>query len=173
MTPSKKPRKTRNLQAQKGHLNSLDSPDDSPQLGTVLAITGAVGDVVDAAVWFGLATTVISILGAEAFGEQGAGKLSASSLAINVVVGVDKVASRNCVAHGLALCYSVNETIGLVIVCPVWGLDSSCEPAECLSITVTVDRGWVWGRRQEVRAMEAVEGKQVQNKADKPISETN
>jgi len=65
-------------------------------------------------------------------GKERASELGASILSINIVVSVDKFASRNTVAHGLAGVDSVNKTERHVVI----SLNSGGDVAEGLSVSI-------------------------------------
>jgi len=91
--------------------------------------------------------------------EEGAGELSASVLAVHVVVSIDKVTTGDAVAHLNAIIDRIHQTVGQV----VGGLNSAGEVRERDCEAVDHGRG-VGGRR--LGALQALGPKKPKNPAE-------
>lgn len=83
---------------------------------SILAISCAVGDVVNGTVRLRLSTIVNGVLNAMALAEKRACQKWASVLSINIMIGINEIASVNAVAHVHALPNSVNQSVGQIVV---------------------------------------------------------
>jgi len=121
----------------------------------------AVGDKVNTSIGLGLASEVVSIGRVVALSEQRAGQLGGSSLAVDIMVTVNKDASLDVEAHSLAIGNSVNQSIGHVVA----RLCSTSEIVECLVPSIL-------GRRVGRRAVKTA-GDKIKDETDDTIQEPN
>jgi len=80
-----------------------------------LAITSTFRDVVHTTIGLGLSTHVGGITGWEATREERTSKLCAPTLAIDIMVGIDKDTTGDGVAHALAICDGVDEAVSEIV----------------------------------------------------------
>jgi len=75
---------------------------------TILAESVGVDDEVDGSIRLALTASVVSGGGIVTFCKQGTSELSASTLAVDVMVSIDEVAAGDAVTHSLAFSLSVD-----------------------------------------------------------------
>jgi hypothetical protein len=91
-----------------------------------LAVSIGILDIVDTAIRLSLTTGVDSSLCTMASAKEGAAKVGAAVLSVDVVIDVEELATGDAVAHINALIEVIHETEGQVIV----SLNSTSEALE-------------------------------------------